>query len=162
MSEQTTTPVQTEIAIMDDAAAPGVGNEIVALTKGEAAFYSSIKGDDLNAKVQTLEAMSNAENLADHLSETIKLANIIIQEVTLVNKETGKVDDAPRITLIDEDGKSFVATSVGVFSSVKQLIGVAGEPGTWGQTIDVHFVEQGQKPRRYMTMRYGAAPKAGK
>lgn len=162
MSEQTTTPVQTEIAIMDDAAAPGVGREIVALTKGEAAFYSSIQGTDMNAKVQTLEAMSNAENLSEHLNETLELRNVIIQEVTLTNKETGKIDDAPRITLITEDGKSFVATSVGVFSSIKQLIGVAGEPQTWGQPITVHFVEQGVKPRRYMTMRYGQAPKSGK
>lgn len=160
MSEQTTTiPVQSEIALTEDTTAPGVGREIVAITKGEAAFYSSIQGTDMNAKVQTLEAMSNAENLADNLGVTIELRNVIIQEVTLVNKETGKIDDAPRITLIAEDGKSYVATSVGVFSSIKQLLGVAGEPQTWGQAITVHFVEQGVKPRKYMTMRYGAAKK---
>lgn len=155
MTEQTTT---TELVNIADAAAPGIGQEIVGITGNAGnAFYSSLRGADFDTKLQVAEAQSNAEPLADHLGETITVKNIIIQEVTLTNKETGEVNQAPRATILADDGASYSATSLGVFSSLRQLIQTVGEPSTWERPIPVHFVEQGVKPNRYMTMRFGAA-----
>lgn len=161
MTEQTTT--STEIVNIEDAAAPGIGQEIVGIT-GDAgnAFYSSLRGADFETKLQVAEAQSNAEPLSDHLGETINIKNIIIQEVTLnkVDENTGEVTgttQAPRATIIDDAGNSYSATSVGIFSSLRQLIQTVGEPETWEKAIPVHFVQAGVAPRKYMTMRFGAA-----
>lgn len=161
MSEQTTT--NTELATIVDMSAPGIGKEIAGIADGSGnAFYSSLAGADFETALKVAEAESNAVSLSDHLNETINLENVIIQEVTLndVDEKTGEIKgttQAPRVTLIDADGTSYSATSVGVFSSVRQALQRLGEPANWPNPIPVHFIQAGVAPRKYMTMRYGQA-----
>lgn len=138
-----------------------IGGEIVNINSGQAAFYSSIKGDDMDAKLAVASAMSNAEPLSENLNKALNIENVIIQEVELNNENTGKIESAPRITLVDASGKAYSATSVGIFSSVKQLLAVVGEPETWSKPVAMFAVEQkASKPgQKFMTLKYGTPSK---
>lgn len=161
MSENIAENVNTSTGEIVEAQQNNVGQEIVDINHGDAAFYSSIKGDDMDARISVLEAMSNATPLADSLNKALSVANIIIQEVSLTDEVTGKTNTAPRITLIDADGTAYSATSIGIFSSVKQLLAVAGEPENWSKPVAMYAVEaKGSKPgHKYMTLKYGKPSK---
>lgn len=111
--------------------------------------------------MQTVAAISNAEPLSDHLKEPLKLVNVIIQEVELENEQTHVMESAPRCTLLLEDGTALAATSIGIFSSLKQLLGAAGEPSTWDRPVECYAVEEKARkgPGKYMTIKYGTPSK---
>ena len=61
-----------------------------------------------------------------------------------------------RVTLIDADGTAYVATSQGIFNSVRQLMSTVGHPATWARPIEVYAVEEkGRNNFRYLTLKYG-------
>lgn len=138
-----------------------IGQDIVSINNGTAAFYSSLTGDDFDTKMAVVSALSNAEPLSEHLKEPLKLVNVIIQEVELENEQTKRMESAPRCTLILEDGTALAATSIGIFSSLKQLLGAAGEPSTWERPVECYAVEEKARKGmgKYMTIKYGTPSK---
>lgn len=145
-----------EIVVASDR---NIGTEISSIGTENAGFYTSIKGTDMDARLEVATAMSNAVSLSEHLKKPLNIVNIIIQEVALTNEETGKTDLAPRTTLIDADGTAYSATSMGIFSSVKQLLAVVGEPEHWSKPVALWATEEGVKPKRYMTLKFGTPSK---
>lgn len=143
-----------------DQTARNIGDEIVAIAHNNAAFYSSLKGDDPVTKLAVLAAMSNAVPLADNLNKPLNVVNVLVQEVSLTNENTGQTELAPRITLIDADGTAYSATSIGVFSSIKQLLAVGESLLNKPEApIAMFALEAGVKPKRYMTLNYGKPSK---
>lgn len=67
----------------------------------------------------------------DCINQDIELAHFAITMVDVVNKETGEVNTAPHITLIDSDGKGYACTSVGVFNALRNIVQAFGLPDTW-------------------------------
>lgn len=123
-------------------------NEIASVQAGRTvSAYSSFQSDDLDTRKVVYTALSNPAQVADHLNEVIKLANIVIVPVELVNENTGAVEVAPRIALIDDKNKAYSGTSLGLKSSVDRLRSIFGEPSTWPAPLPVKVVEQkGSKP----------------
>jgi len=74
------------------------------------------------------------------INKTILVKDVFIEKVTLVNKETGELEDANRIVLIDKDGKGYQATAKGVFSALKKLVQVYGAP-TWDVPLPIIPIE---------------------
>lgn len=115
--------------------------------------YSSIQGDDMDARKRLYTAIASAEQLSDHLGETIVLKDVVVLPVTSENEETGEVDEYERTTLIDVNGSAFAAGSSGVVSSLKNLFGVFGEPSTWAEPLPIKVVEKkGRKGFKFMTI----------
>jgi hypothetical protein len=54
-----------------------------ALGAGVSNVYSTIVGDTPEAKIQILEAVTNAESLGDHLGETLLLKDVVVQATTM-------------------------------------------------------------------------------
>lgn len=81
----------------------------------------------INAKTATPEqrktvynAMNNPSyKVSDFINKDIEVENVLIEALDLLNDETGEIDRVPRIVLIDPEGTSYVATSKGVFNSIK-------------------------------------------
>lgn len=161
MATKNTTPAQGELVTADsDFQGRSVATDIANINNGEAAFYSSIKGDDQAAKLEILSGMNNAVQLDDNLDKAFMLKDVIMQGVELVNEETGQLNEAARITLIADDGTAYAATSVGVFTSVKQIIGVLGEPHTWEGPIEVYGTKvQGRNGFKFNTLKFGKPSK---
>ena len=131
-----------------------MSNEIVALSSADVASdllaydvrelegsnlraMCSIKAETMEEKALVFNAANNPQHkVADFINKKIMVKDIYAETLELVNKETGEVDKAPRIVLIDEAGEAYECVSVGMFSALKKLIATFGEP-TWEQPIPV-------------------------
>lgn len=139
---------------LGDRAAVDVRSRIGGLNNPDAAFWSSIKGDDFSGRKKIAAALASSTPLMDHLHEEIPLVDIIVQNVQIEDENTHEVSDAPRVTLIDANGNAYNATSVGVLSSVEQFVAVVGEPSTWPEPLVVKAVEErGRRGWRYLTLK---------
>ena len=64
---------------------------------------------------------------------------------------TGEVNKAPRVVLIDSDGKSYQCVSTGVFNSLKRLFGVFGYP-TWVRALPCKVKQISVGTRQILTL----------
>ena len=143
MSDST---VSNEVATVSNEVAAVSDKDTAAIvasfkTPGETVF-SSITGDDFASKVAVISAMSNAEKLADHLGETINLRDFVIQQISLVDENTGEVVRTIRTVLIDDNGSAYAAVSDGIVSVLQNITGVLGMPTVWPAPLPVQAVEE--------------------
>lgn len=80
--------------------------------------------DSASATPEQRKTVYNAMNNPTHkvsefINKTIEVENVLVESLDLLNDETGEIDRVPRIVLIDPAGASYVATSKGVFNSIK-------------------------------------------
>lgn len=132
--------VSDAVDVVDEATRANTGDVAAAIvamnTPGNSAIYSSIVGDSFEARKSIVNAMTTSEPIDEHLGEVIRLANYVIQAVTLLDDE-GQSNVAPRVILIDEDGTAYHGTSVGLFSSLQNLSAILGEPATWPEAVEI-------------------------
>ena len=134
--------------------ATDVATAIQGLNNPDAAFYSSIKSDSFAGKVKVAAALTNSAPIADALNSEIALVDFIVQSVQIADKD-GTVNEAPRVTLVADDGSAYHGTSVGLLSSVRNIIAVIGEPDGWPEPLKVRIVEErGRSGFRYMTIKF--------
>lgn len=112
-------------------------------------LYSSIKGTDIATRLEILKAVNEADPIADHLGEVIELRHIVVQAVDTVDEKTGEPQSYERVILVSDDGKAFVGSSKGLMNSVRTILGVLGEPETWGMSIPVTVTEEGPRGRQF-------------
>ena len=103
----------------------------VANLTSEISAFCSLKADTIEEKAKLFEATNNPKNrLGDCINMTIEAKDLFCEVVDCVNEETGEVSKCPRIVIIDKDGESYQAVSLGVYGAVKKLIAIFGAP-TW-------------------------------
>jgi len=149
----------TEVAIVDDvvasASAMDVAGIVAGMSSGDLQMYTSVKGVDKVAKLKVLDAITNSEPLADHLRESFNLTDFVIQVIQMADEKTGEIGNVPRIILIMDDGKAYHAISSGVLQSLRNFVGVLGEPGTgdaWPVAVTCDEVK-GRNGYRFMTLK---------
>lgn len=129
------------VLVGDDAsnavAGKGIGDEIRDLVNGAPAMFSSYVGSDFKTKLKVLSGLANSTPIADHIGTVISVEHILVQTVILKNEATGKMEEQPRVILVDKDGIPYHAISKGIWNSIKTLMGVAGHPTTWDAPIDI-------------------------
>lgn len=128
----------TDVARLDS----DIDAAIAGLNDGNAGGYSSIKGNDFASRRKVAAALTSSVPIDDHKGETINLAHIIIQSVDIADSNTGETVKAPRVTLIDSEGKAFHAVSTGLLGSARTVLSVLGEPHTWPEPVPVRIVEK--------------------
>lgn len=107
------------------------------LSEASPTTYCSVKGGDREAKKKIYNAMNNPDHkVGDFINKTIKVQDVLAEEITLTNEETGEPQQAIRVVLIDDKGESYQAVSTGIYNAVKKLIAVYGAP-TWDDPIPV-------------------------
>jgi hypothetical protein len=146
--------VEAEVVEYGIGAATDVAGAIEGLNNPDAAFYSSMKNDTFEGRVAVAQALSVSKPVADNLNTEIMLKHFIVQSVQISDDETGEVNEAPRVTLVDADGNAFHGTSIGLLSAVRNLIAQVGDPNTWEQPLRVSIVEErGRRGYRYQTIK---------
>lgn len=132
-----------------------VVSAVSGLNNAEATFYSSIKGDSFAGRVAIANAMSNSKPVMDVLGETINLVDYIVQVVQIADDKTAEVNDAARVTLVDDKGMAYHATSDGLLSAIRTLNATVGEPSTWPEPLPIKVVEErSRKGFRFMTIKF--------
>lgn len=124
-------------------------NFVVDLTN-RTTQYCSMVANTPKEQAALFNAMNNPEfRLADCINETIKVKDVFVEVVNCANEDTGDVVACPRIVLIDSNNKGYQCVSVGIFSALKKLFGVYGEPTKWKAPINLK-VKQITKGKKQM------------
>lgn len=111
--------------------------------------FTSLKAETDKEKADLFNAMNNPEKrVADCINMTIKAKDLYIEIVNVTDEETGEVTACPRIVIIDDKGVSYQCVSVGIYSALKKIIQIFGEP-TWEKPIPLE-VKQVTKGKRQM------------
>lgn len=124
------------------------GFNIVADMTTRQLQYCSVTVETDEDKAKLFNAMNNPdERLADCINKTINVKDLFIEVVNCTNEETGEITACPRIVLIDDKMKSYQAVSLGIYSALKKIIGIFGEPKTWKKplSMEVKQITKGNK-----------------
>ena len=125
------------LAVLGGVPESSLKQEIRDLVTGAPAMYSSIKASTFDDRKATLEALTNSEPVSEHIGTVINLRHIIVQSVTMVNRESGRAEPQPRVILIDDSGTAYHGISKGLFLAVRNFIGVLGEPSEWPGALPI-------------------------
>ena len=133
-------PENTEIIAADEVVINDLTSrtyDIKELSQPESNAFCSIKEDSLEAKKLVYNASNNpTHKIDDYINKEIALKDVFVEIIELVNENTGELEQAPRIVLIDDKGESYQCVSNGIFGSLKKLMAIFGEP-TWEEPIHV-------------------------
>ena len=130
---------------------------IVDLTSRQTSYCSMTPQDDTDRAI-LFNAMNNpAKRLADCINEAIRAKHIFVEVVTCEKKDadghpTGQKDRCPRIVIIDDHGIGYACVSIGVYSAIKKLFQVYGEPQTWQKPIPLKIKQVTKGERKMLTL----------
>lgn len=114
--------------------------------------YCSMQVTDEKSASMLFKAMNQPDDsLGDHINETIDVANIFIQPVSMANQDTGEVNVVPRIVLFDVEGKTYVTVSKGIYNALKNMCAIVGTPETWKAPVTIKVGQRQIKERRMLT-----------
>lgn len=145
-------------------AAPAVISEqvdgvdyIVDLTTRQTSYCSMTPQNDTD-RATLFNAMNNpAKRLGDCINEVIRAKHVFVEVVSCEKKDangnpTGIKDRCPRIVIIDDHGVGYACVSIGVFSAIKKLFQVYGEPQTWAAPINLKVKQISKGERKMLTL----------
>lgn len=114
--------------------------------------YCSIVAESFDDKAKIFNAMSSPdERLRNHINEIINIRDVYCEIVMCTNKKTGETSEAPRVVLIDTEGKSYQCVSTGIFISLKRLFTVFGMP-TWEKGVPCKVKQVSNGERQILTL----------
>jgi hypothetical protein len=138
--------VQAAPIAMDDNAA-----FLANLTTAKPSFCS-MHGDTPEDKKRIYNAMNNPDKrLGDCINETIEAKDVFVEVVECVNKETGEMQNCPRVVLVDVKGCAYQCVSVGIFSALSKIFRVYGVP-TWEKPIKLKVKQITKSDRKLLTL----------
>lgn len=129
-------------------------NNTVLYDLNNAESYCSIMGDTREAKVAMYNAINSPDHkLSDFVGKKLNIKDISIERVENPSDETGEMVANARVVLIDENGESYTCVSSGIYSAIKKLVAVFGEP-TWEPALPVEIQNLStKKGRKTMTLK---------
>lgn len=84
-------------------------------------------------------ALNNPEyRIANFINKKIAVTDVLVEIRELLNEESGEIETAPRVVLIDADGKAYQAVSKGIFNAVKNAYQVFGA-APWEPALEIEI-----------------------
>lgn len=121
------------------------------LSENASTVFCSVKGGDRATKAKVYNAMNNPEHkVGDMINKVINVKDVLVEIIELENEETGEVEEAPRVVLIDDKGEAYQAVSQGIFNAVKNAIQVFGAP-SWDEPLPCLIKQVGVKNGSMLT-----------
>lgn len=125
---------------------------ILDLTAKRSVQYCSFKPETEEDEIILFNAMTNpSKRLSDCINMTISIQHVFCEIVDCTNRETGEVSKCPRIVLISDNGESYQAVSMGVFSALKKIFSIKGEPSTWKKPVHLKVLQRTVGERKMLT-----------
>lgn len=121
----------------------GIAGKLMSRT----AMVCTMKPQDDAERAALFNAMNNPEKrLRECVNMTLMIKDVFCEEVEILDKKTGELKRCPRIVLIDENLIGYQCVSMGVFSALKKIIRLYGEP-TWETPIplEVKLIAKGER-----------------
>lgn len=137
----------TALTVMDDDE-----RFIMDLTAERKTQFCSMTPKNEDEEIILFNAMNNPEKrIGDCINMTINVKHVFCEVVTCVNRETGEINMCPRIVLIDTNGVGYQAVSLGVFSALKKIFAVKGDPSSWNKPVKLKVVQITKGDRKLLT-----------
>ena len=116
------------------------------------ASWCSFAPTDEPGRAALYRAMTAPDyKLGDCINSDIWLRDVYVENVEQTDNDTGEVYSVPRVVLFDAEGKTYAATSKGVFNALRRLCMIYGAP-TWENPLHVRIKQQQRGERRYYTL----------
>ena len=129
---------QNPIAIVDETTFDEPQTLTFAVGKKSNVIYSSRQAVTEEEKTVLINALIRPElRVADFINQIIHLKDIHIEQIQMPDQKTGEMRDLPRVLLWDKDGRTYGATSFGIFTALKTIVNVKGTPDTWTKPLAV-------------------------
>lgn len=133
----------TELKVYDEN-----GNKLIAnLTSERNISFCSMVANTVEEKKQLFNVMNNPDyRISDFINKKIKVKDLFVEVVELVDETTGELKPVPRIVAIDDKGKGYTCCSLGMYGAFKKLIATFGVP-TWEKPIEIEIkqIKKGAK-----------------
>lgn len=99
--------------------------------------YTDMDLSDMSTARDFYNAVSQPDvALKECVNIPIAMTHVSIEVCEVHSEQNGDVI-APRVVIMDEDGKSYQAVSVGVYQSLKRIFALFGTPDTWSEPLTV-------------------------
>lgn len=132
----------------------GTGGFDLAGFSGEGAMIIGRPAETEKEKEALYNALSSATTaVGDHIGKAINLINFVIEPITIESEEQGAVA-LPRTILFDENGDTFGCASLGIYSSLRRIVGMFGMPATWDKPKKVTVVQKNVAKGRVYTLEF--------
>ena len=79
------------------------------------------------------------------------MKDISIEWLELPNRE-GEMHIVPRVIIFDDKGKTYVATSIGIFTAIQRIAKIIGSP-TWEEPVKVRVIQVDSKGNKVLTLK---------
>lgn len=104
--------------------------DIISSNRDSSPMFCSMTANSEEEKIRLYNIMNSPEfKLADYINMEIEVKDVIVEPVEMANDD-GEIVAAPRIVIIDKDGKAYQCVSNGVYSSLRKMFKIFGSP-TW-------------------------------
>ena len=143
----------TEIITPEESQIPSLAG-VFGRTRNEAAPapYVSFRPVSAPDKRKLYQAMTNPDyRIADCINQQIRLVDVFVEWVEMVDRNTGETSMVPRIVLFDADGHTYAAVSRGIANSLERLSMVYGMPH-WDEPITVKIRQVQAGERRFYSL----------
>lgn len=139
-----------------DVATLGFDRDFIGELTSRSAMFSSMKADTEKEKIQLFNAMNNPEKrIGDEINMVINAKDLYCEvvDVNHVDEATGEVthQTLPRIVIIDDKGVGHQCVSIGIYSAMRKLIAMFGEP-TWEKPIPLKVKQITKGDRKMLTL----------
>lgn len=126
---------------------------IMNLTSERKVQFCSMTPKNEDEEIVLYNAMNAPEKrVGDCINMIIEVKHIYCEAVTCVNRESGEESVCPRIVLIDKDGVGYQAVSMGIYSAVKKLMTIKGNPATWKKPVKLKVTQVTKGDRKLLTL----------
>lgn len=126
---------------------------IMDLTSERKVQFCSMTPKNEDEEIVLYNAMNAPEKrVGDCINMIIEVKHIYCEAVTCVNRESGEESVCPRIVLIDKDGVGYQAVSMGIYSAVKKLMTIKGNPANWKKPVKLKVTQVTKGDRKLLTL----------
>lgn len=126
---------------------------IMDLTSVRKVQFCSMTPKNEDEEIVLYNAMNAPEKrVGDCINMIIEVKHIYCEVVTCVNRESGEESVCPRIVLIDKDGVGYQAVSMGLYSAVKKLMTIKGNPANWKKPVKLKVTQVTKGDRKLLTL----------
>jgi len=126
--------------------------DFVGSLTDENVSFCSFDAQTEDDKLKLYDIMNAPDKrIGDCINEVINVKDIFC-EVVPCHREDGSVSYNPRIVLIDTDGVSYQSVSMGIYTSVKNLIRAIGMP-TWEKGVKLKVVQVTRGVNKMLTLK---------
>lgn len=147
-----TTDETTEIITPEETAIPSLAGVFGRTQSNAPAPYVSFRPVTYPQKARLYKAMTNPDyRVADCINKAIRLTDVFVEWVEMLDKSTGEMQSVPRVVLFDADGKTYAAVSRGIANSLERLSMVYGMPH-WDEPITVIIRQVQSGERRFYSL----------